>query len=64
MPGLYDVTKKSTWRFLHGHDCVFALCSCRCGCIESAGCILVLGPLCGVCLVRSERGDEEHGERQ
>jgi len=47
---------------LHDHECVYARCACICGCQESAGCILVLGPLCSSCLVRANRGDREHGE--
>jgi hypothetical protein len=45
---------------LHDHECQFADCVCICGCRESAGCILVFGPLCGVCAIRGIRGDSAH----
>jgi hypothetical protein len=48
---------------LHDHDCVIADCVCICGCSKSAGCILIFGPLCSVCVIRANRGDSAHGER-
>lgn len=50
-------------RSLHDHDCQIADCACKCGCKQSAGCILLFGPLCGVCTIRENRGDNEHGEK-
>ena len=47
----------------HDHDCVMENCACKCGCTEGPFCILVLGPLCSVCLVRWGRGNDEHGEK-
>ena len=45
----------------HDHDCDRQLCICRCGCQEGPFCVLVLGPLCGICTTRAGRGDSEHG---
>ena len=47
---------------LHHHDCHYALCICRCGCQAPAGCILVAGPLCRMCVSSVDRGDSAHGE--
>ena len=48
---------------LHDHECVYASCTCKCGCQDSAGCTLVLGPLCSTCLVKDGRGDSAHGDK-
>ena len=49
---------------LHDHDCQMALCTCKCGCTQGPFCIILFGPLCSVCLVRSNRGYPECGEKQ
>lgn len=48
----------------HDHDCVEAMCACRCGCQEGPFCILGFGPLCSSCTVRADRGHDECGEVQ
>ena len=46
---------------LHDHDCQMKSCICRCGCDDGLFCVLVMGSLCSVCMVRDLRGDDEHG---
>ncbi len=50
-------------RSMHDHECQTAPCACKCGCIDSAGCIVGVfaGPLCAVCSIRTGRGDTDHG---
>ena len=45
---------------LHDHECKVESCTCQCGCTSGPFCILIFGPLCSVCQVRSNRGDSDH----
>lgn len=50
---------------IHDHECQMESCVCKCGCVDSSEgkfCTLVFGPLCGVCMIRANRGDSDHGE--
>ena len=47
---------------IHDHECQTALCVCKCGCVDGPFCTLTLGPLCGGCMIRANRGDSDHGE--
>lgn len=47
------------------HDCAAGPCRCRCNCdVTNAGCSVLFGPYCSVCIVRANRGDEEHGPKR
>lgn len=47
---------------MHDHECDLRECACKCGHPpDGKFCILVLGPLCSVCLTRANCGDSEHG---
>lgn len=48
---------------MHDHECIMALCSCKCGCREGPFCTLIFGSCCSVCSTRETRGDNEHGEK-
>lgn len=47
----------------HDHDCVMATCRCICGCEDGPFCHIILGPLCGACMLSSNRGDSAHRDR-
>ena len=56
-----EISLRQLQRSWHDHDCEMGLCQCKCGCRQGPFCHTVLGSLCGVCLIREQRGDSEHG---
>ena len=51
-------------KLFHDHECQMSLCSCLCGCQEGPFCALALGPLCGTCTIRANRGGSAHAARE